>query len=332
MRIVSGSGFATAVVEVEGLAQWMWGAYGSSSANVLYAENGISSGFSMSVEPHDVENVTIQDGTTIEFHFVTNTHVSAAPPNVTIDKQILIWMFPIEPVSHSDYFWRLARKIANLLSFITGEYLDITSILAYEQDFRQDYSLLHSQEPISIVSKELPTTTNITFINMYSDFPKVKDRFHEIMTKWFGLYEDSEYGIDLYFSNSIEKSNKYLSTRLAVALMALEALYQGRGGSQRKLSKRLIELMEQFDERFGNTDDIRTRASRIVAMRKEIVHGSGGARYVVDGSEEMVDTLLNVEAMFEMTLLLDLGFDVDEKVTKQQRLARRIRRPRGFGG
>ena len=262
MRVVSDSGFSAATVEIEGLAQWMWGAYGSSSTRVLYGENGVSGGFSVSDEPRKIQSVTIHDGTTIEFHFLFSSDVTEAPPKIAIEKQILIWIFPVEPVSDSDYFWRVARKIANLLSFTTGEYLEITSIVAYEQDFRQDYSLLRTQEPHTIVSENLPATTKLTLVFMYFDYRKIEAQFDKIIEKWFELYRHCEYGLDLYFSNSIEKSNKYLSTRYAMSLTALEALYHGRGGDERKLGRILSELMEPFSKHFGAEDQRRSRASR----------------------------------------------------------------------
>ena len=330
MRIISDSGFAAASVEVEGLAQWMWSVFGRSSARVLYGQDGLSGGFSLSEEPREVQSVEIHDGTTIEFHFVTNSDVTEAPPKVTIEKQILLWIFPIEPVSDSDYFWRVARKIANLLSFITCEYLEITSIIAYEEDFRQDPSLLSTRTSQTIVSEDLPATTKITFVKMYSEYRLIEARFDDIITKWFELYQNCEYGLDLYFSNSIERSNKYLSTRFVVAVMALEALYHGRGGTEKKLNRIIGGMMRQFGEHFGDTEEVNARASRVVAIRKVVVHGSGETRRVVDGSKEMVDIMLNVEALFEMTVLSDLVFDVDELVKRHQGLARRIRLPRGF--
>jgi len=310
----------------------MWGVYGGSSTRAMYAQNASSGAFSISDEPRDKQSVTIHDGTTIEFHFLTNTNSIEAPPTITIEKQLLVWIFPAQPVTDSDYFWRVARKLANLLSFIVDAHLEVTSIVAYQQDFRQDVSLLVTQEPHTIVSENLPSTTRLTFVFMYFNYRKIEDRFDEIVETWFELYEECEYGLDLYFSNSIEKSNRYLSTRYAMALAGLESLYRRLDGNEKKLNKILNELMGLYSKHFGSEDKRRKRASRMVAMRYNVVHGSREAHHIYDVTRELIDTLQNVEALFAMRVLEELGFNVDEVLDRHQGLSGRSRFPRDFGG
>lgn len=330
MRVRVESGLAVAVAEIDGLAQWMWRTYGTSSTGEPYGLDGQSGAYCLSGTTHNVRTATIDDGTTIEFYLVVDHAMRDAPPSETIDKRVKIWMFPEQLIQESDYYWRLTRKLGNLFSLLTCEHLDTYSILAYRSDFRQDLTRLFADAPIVVVSRSPSEDCKLSFSSMYYDFQRIESQFDEVIGKWFALYPKCEYALDLYFSNSIEKSNRYLSTRFAVAVMALDALYGGRGGTEKKLHRRIGELMSEYGECFGDAVLIRKRASRIVRLRKDVVHGSGDMRHVVDGSEEMVDALLNVEALFEMTVLSDLGLEVQELLERSQGLRRKVRLPRAF--
>ena len=70
----------------------------------------------------------------------------------------------------------------------------------------------------------------------------------------------------------------------------------------------------------------------MVAMRTDIVHSLREARYIHDITEELIDTLRNIEALFAMIVLSELGFDVNDVIGRHQGLSRRVRIPRNFDG
>ena len=322
----------SAVAEIEGLAQWMWESYASSSWDVPYVSGEKLSEYEILIEAQAVRRVTVHDGTTIEFHPALSMTMTNAPPSTTIRKSVKVWIFPEESVEDTHLFWRVSQNLANLLSFLTCRHLGVKSLLAYVPDVREDRHLIVTESPRKVIPTSETAEGELTLSDVFADYRQISDSFEDIVNTWFRIYHECEYGLDLYFSNSVERSNRYVSTRFAVAVMAFEALYRGLVGPADKLNRMLIERMARCGSVFGADEDIDTRASRIARMRNDVVHGRQVGQTLPYHSREVIDTCFNVESLCQMLILDELGFSIEEMVERNQSLARGIRIPRNFQG
>ncbi len=318
-------------MEIEGLAQWMWGTYGTSSWEVLHAQGEAAERVELSIEPQEVRRVLLSDGTTMEFHRVTSFVAEAVPPSEIIKKSVKVWVFPKHPVEGTHYFWRISQNLANLLSFLTCRHLAVKSVLAYTSDIREDRTLIATEDPTAVVPTRDLVDEELILSIMFADYRSIASNFSTIVSRWFEIYDRCEYALDLYFSNSVERSNAYVSTRLAVGVMAFEALYHGMVGVETKQHRMLAHVMAYGGEVFGADTDRNERASRIVRMRHDIVHGKNSYKRLGYDSKEMIDTFYNVEAVTQMLILKHLGLSIEDVNERNQGLRSKSRKPRNFG-
>ena len=287
---------AVAEIGIECLGQWFW-----RHGMMHEADN-----FKRSI------SVRLRDGTTLDFRLCSRWFHSLSPPEQGVTRHVSVWVIPEKPHAGPYYFRRIADKLASFLSFVTDLHLRLKIIRGYSKDVRGLFPRDWPEPVILYHDNAIDESRDITATAPMQYYKKIERLFPQLIMRWFEMYEEWEYALDLYFLNSVEKSNRHEHIRLAVAVMALEALYVAQGNSKRGVKVRVNTLMEPFAERFGTALERDFLAGEIGVIRnKYITHGERGSE-IYDRVADVALFVRFAEALFQLHVWHYLRIDIDK--------------------
>lgn len=314
MSVISEKGFATALMEIGGLSEWMYGRRGGSwqMQSLRGTEPEREREFKPThpvMIPADVE-VRLDNGTLLQFHFAMDADNSSV--SLTVLKIVRVWITPPSPVKESDYFVRVAHRLANFVALINNHQVDPRYVIVHENDVRAEEHWPEFRNGIPVLGEGLgvpfePLELNHPLVR-YED---VKDRFPEMIASWFRLYDQAAYAMNAYFANSVEEANKYLETKYAVACMAFEAYYGSMNDDDPNLHKKLTSVMREYESFFvrDGASEIDDLAGRIVRARRAIVHNKG-EEFSRHGYRYLFSLYRVLDALLQMQMLTYVGIDL----------------------
>ena len=240
----------------------------------------------------------------------------------------------------------LAHKVAELLSFAIGtpvsiKDVEVTNLNIVRKVFKVDRPLAISV----FYGSQLYTSSEPTVKKheMLFLFTQVENEFGEILSKWLTLYDSIGPALGLYFSTK-SNAQRYLDGKFLAIIQALET-YSRRTNNELQMSesdfRNVINLIssacpsEKVDWLNGrlfhaNELTLAQRLSRLLEKVEYVLSEPGSSkqfiRKVVDTrnyfthydeslknrsvkGEELWDCFSKLEAIFQVTLLNELGFD-----------------------
>ena len=301
--------FLFAEVHIQGLSDWMW------------------RGFSYeSVDFQESVKIDLDDGIQLELRMYSEQADVIATPDQETMRRASVIITPVNPRwGDGSEFRRIAEKISRFLSFVTDTHLEATKIEGHAEDFgsfgkstRTNALLLYEKWPES----EEPEFPYLIPIPRYRD---VQGLLPDLLKRWFRMYDEWSYPIQLYFIACVEKSVRYAETDLVLAVMALEALHRAQGLQGNKSRARLRALVQPFTRHFGSKEELTNAIERARILRNDCVHG--GSESVEEGlGKDLVNSLCFAEALFKLHVMRKLDLDIDRTIKRKTKLALRLQR------
>ena len=153
-------------------------------------------------------------------------------------------------------------------------------------------------------------------------FGFIKENVKDVMSNWLKLYDKTLPALELYISTQMDK-HKFSEIHFPILARYLEAYYQGYMKKEKGKRKSLKDVLEEilpslksvysFDKKDQWIKDVRNIRNYLTHYDKDNIEKKL--------TEEELKTLYNrlpilyrqLEAIFQLKLLKDLGFD-DEKI------------------
>lgn len=314
MSVISEKGFATALMEIGGLSEWMYGRRGGSwqMQSLRGTEPEREREFKPThpvMIPADVE-VRLDNGTLLQFHFAMDADNSDA--SLTVQKIVRVWVVPPSPVKESDYFVRIARRLANFIALINNRQVDPRYVIVHENNVQsgEHYQEFNCGTPVlggGLGTPFEPLKLNRPLVR-YED---IKDRFPEMIASWFRLYDRAAYAMDAYFANGVEGANKYIEIKYVVACLAFEAYYFAMYDGDPSFPEKLTKVIREYESFFvrGDASEIDELVGRLAQVRRAIVHNKGD-EFDFDSYHYLFSLYQLLEALLQVQMLTYIGIDL----------------------
>lgn len=299
---------ALAEIHISRLPEWMW--WGMEGEPADFKE---SAGFG------------IGDGTQIEFCMYPITTAPDAQSDQQYVRDACVFVKPSQPKRADDrYFSLMAEKLSRFLSFVTDQHLQTTMISGYTDDVRTSN---RSRWPNPTILYERGTRVEDPILRYMVPAPRywnVQDQLMDLVQRWFEMYEEWSYPVQLYFIACVEKRLGALEPNVVLSVMALEALHRTQGLQGDGSRSRLEALARPFAHHFGSEEALANAIEQVRILRNDCVHG--GSEVVEEGlGKDLVTSLCFAEALFKLHVMRRLDLDIAEAIKRETTLAIRLR-------
>ena len=315
---------ALAMIEIEGLQQWMWparadwvGGFPPNPSEPLI--------FSLDV-PEKI-SVSLDDETTLRFQFHLDGQQEYDGFSAT--KRVQVWIAPNSPTETLDYLINIIHRLREFMSFVADADLAIHEAKYWHQNlfhltgqdkveaFEKDNKFYGLADHRGRAAKEH---------DFLFEFEVYQDRFADIIRRWMRLYNENEFAMQSWFGNVVEeRAVKYNELKFTAAVTVVEALCRTnhskllkseQGRKQKsgfKLAKQIEYEMCQLNH-FQDAKYAGQLAQMIVRIRNEIVHQSGFNPFRNDIDPSNFARLeYCTHGLFKLMILSKLGFDGAER-------------------
>lgn len=312
LSVINENGFATALMEIGGLSEWMNDSRGGNWSMRSWRGTEAEHEFKFTrpvMIPGRVE-ARLDNETQLQFYFAMDADNSNVI--LTVQKIVRVWVTPPSPVKESDHFVRIARRLANFIALINNHQADPRYVIVHENDVQTgehwrefNYGTLVLGGGVDMPFEPLE------FRHPLVRYEDIKDRFPEMIASWFRLYDQAAYAMNAYFANSVEEANKHIETKYAVACMAFEAYYTSMNDDDPNLYEKLTSVMRKYEDFFirDGTSEIDDLARRIVRARRAIVHNKG-EEFSRKGYHHLFSLYRLLDALLQMQMLTYVGIDL----------------------
>ncbi len=318
---------ALAMIEIEGLSQWMWparadwvGGFPPNPSEPLI--------FSLDV-PEKI-SVSLDDETTLQFQFDLDGQLGHDGFSAT--KRIQVWIVPNSSMGTFDYSLNIIHRLREFMSFVADADLAIHRATHWQQNFfhltGQDKveAFKKGNEFYGLADHRGHTAKEYDFL---FEFDMYQDRFADIIRRWMRIYDKNEFAMQSWFGNVMEERTvKYNDLKFMAAVTAVEALCRAnhselikseRGRKQKskfkkfKLAKQIEYEMCQLGH-FQDEQYASQLAQMIVQIRNKIVHQSGFNPFRNDIDPSNFARLeYCTHGLFKLMILSKLSFDSAER-------------------
>ena len=301
----------------------------------------------------------------VELKFAFELTHSGFSPLITeavVNQNAFVSLESTEPQA-VDYFYPLAFRLCNLISFAVDQDVSMHSITGYvDQETVDDQK---QRKPVWVYTLSAPRNARKPTIrphNALFRYPNVADRLGDVMTRWFESYERFGPAFDLYFASRTETS-VFLEAKVLWIAQALEALHRRssqetamsedefkslielvsqscpedrrqwlelklRYANELTFRRRVQELVEPFKRWFGSSKKRSKFISRVIDTRNYLTHfDKETTKNRAVGVEELFALHEKMEALFQLHLLRQVGLDdssIASLATENPRLRRKL--------
>lgn len=247
-------------------------------------------------------------------------------------------------------FVEILHKISYLLCFAVDATVAIRDVTVTSNSIATTLSDgRRRQVPIKAQYESLPFATElppIAFDRMLFSFGQIREHAGQVFNRWLAAYAVIRPSLGLYFS-AATGSHKFLEGRFLALAQALETYHRrtsretlmdtsdfrslaarvlrsspkdwrrwlhGRliHGNEINFGLRIKRIIEPFKDKVGNSKERTKLIRRIVDTRNYLTHYSERLESRAAKGAELWDLCQKVEAIFQLLLLIELGFSDDE--------------------
>ena len=308
--------------------------------------------------------LTLPNGVGLTFAFNLTSPMASLPITEAGVRQTASVFLSCEEPHSISYFSRLAVRLCNFLSFALDQAVYIQSTTGYLEE--ETANGQKRRKPVRVYRRYAhwpDSKRDLRPHHALFRYPDVADRLDDVITKWFESYGTFEPAFDLYFASRVETS-VFLDAKVLWIAQALEALH--RRGSQetamcedefrnlielvsqscpedrrewlaQKLRyaneltfmRRVRELVDPFKRWFGSSGERSKFISRVSDTRNYLTHfDEETTKNRAVGVEELFALHEKMEALFQLHLLNQVGFD-DSSISSLVQRTPRLRRKLG---
>jgi ApeA N-terminal domain 1 len=245
---------------------------------------------------------------------------------------------------------RRAHQFTNFLCFAINESLSMSDVYATSSEVLQmiDGEKVQRMQ-LRLFYESLPFTKDKPIVKpriMLFRFEDVRINFVSILSEWFNAYEVINPALALYFSSRLG-THRFLSGRFLSLAQALETYHrrsnaetlmtseefdavkhclmnacpkgnatwlEGRlaHANEISLGQRLKRIIEPFKHHFGNSGARSSLVQKMVVTRNYLTHYDPSNQLEAASGRELWLLCMKMEAIFQLHLLVRLGFCVSE--------------------
>ncbi len=293
--------FNRVVVEIEGMDAFL------QKSGIVASDDPGRKGTTIEFDVPDPIDFDLGDGVTGRIGFSWSVPITyRATSEVRVFQRAHFELLSAEPWNVGE----ISQKVMWLRSFLclaTDEPVSTTSIVAYspgvDEGEENEKATKLGFKVIYETSGYHPEEPKVNTPNMAFSFLDIEEGFSEVLTRWFGMYQEAPQPLLLYFDAQYSREIESADRRLVMLTEALEALDRANGGSRwTKLPKRVTRLAKGYSEVLGSEEGISDFAEAVGKTRNYIVHHE--ERYS-EGSATGSD-LFSMNDRLEVLLLLNL--------------------------
>ncbi len=336
---------------VEGLDDWLSTDTIKTAIRVESEDDIIKSFLGGTIEygPKESSKYNLKDGTRMQFcSLVSGPALSPSLPltSVTLTSQSSISLVSNEP-RDIDYFLTLAARIQKFIALAVDQEVHVQSFTFHEK--RSDYPIpvrLYLQMNLVPNSEYKPEILKVLF-----SLTHIENSFEEMIGRWVEYYDSDEVGhaLNLYFAGAW-KEGAFLESNFIFFAQALEILnrqlcptskpmdpkrynevkkellatlpsdtpqiIRSRIGQNNEpsLRDRAKDMMESFEDWFGDNETSEEFAKRISEMRNFFTHYSRASERNKLKGRELYDLTIKLEILVLLHILTFIGFNKDQIV------------------
>ncbi len=340
---------------IEGLDAWL-------SISGIEIEPNTASGGGL-IRYHIPDDIPVHLPTEAELRFrfgLTFPSVSVPITEAAVQQTAEVQINLREP-RPIEYFTSVASKLCNFLTLVLDEAVSIQSMTGYLD--QETTGGEHRPVPVKLYGQFAPWPEKKPTVRLHHTlfrYPQVAIQLDNMMGKWFENYETFEPAFNLYFALRAQPS-QFLDTKILWLCQALETVHRRSSGetemqeeefaSLRKsvmqncppnrrqwlglrlrnelsFRNRINRLLDPFNRWFGDEDKREAFVNVVCDTRNYLTHYDDvTTKDRASGPDEMFGLYEKLEALFQLHLLSQLGFDdlsIDSIIQGNRRLRRRL--------
>lgn len=261
-------------------------------------------------------------------------------------------------------FMGACHKINNFVSFAVDTTTGLYNVVGRSEEVFTEVNGEKQLLPIEFYYQSVPFVPSPPTINHHDalfHLRDIEDRFEQTMNAWFSSYEKIKPSLDLYFAvstgvykyldgrflalaQSIETYHRRTSTETMMDTQAFRSLVAAvvwstpkknrrwalgrlKFGNEITLAQRITKTLLPFTEHFGNKRTRTKFVRNVVDTRNYMTHYNHKLQSKVMDKSKLFKLTSKLEALFQLTLLLEIGFSTEQinKILKHnQRLGQKI--------
>ena len=334
--------FSKVSFSLEGLDQWL----SIRGINVKYASNPE---IDITFTPPPPILIKLADDLNLEFSF---TWTGPSPYSITdaqVTQSAYVSLLCATPKPFS-YFATLLPKILNFFCFSIDESIQLTSLTGYSNNILTTlpggksrpvpieifFSGFNSDKPAPKISKH----------NMLLSYGDIAPELQRLLTNWLANYEISEPAFNLYFAAKAD-AHAYLDGRFLSFAQGIETLHRRNStdttmsheefqaliktlstacpsekrqwlsqklhyANELPLRERLNQILEPFQQYFGNQDACKAFIAKVINTRNYLTHYDPELSTSTASPQTLWELCMKLEALFQLHFLRLMGFNIEE--------------------
>lgn len=338
--------FNTLQFSIEGLNEWV-GINGFSS-KIELSSKSINLSYTLP------ENISFEltDDVQLDIGFSASTPSSPISQSATIEQKTYFKLKSRSPLE-LDELLNLAFQLTTFVGFGLDATVSLGSVTATADDLVQDLGegkkIPHKLE---IIYQSLPFAKEppkIEWFNMLFGFGAVRERFSDVLKKWFSAYDNIGPALNLYFSVT-NGDQKFLENQFLALAQCLETYHRRTSpeklmddevfsslletimqecpedhkewltgrlqfGNELSLSRRIKKIIDPFKQLLGSSNDRSSLIRSIVNTRNYLTHYNHDLEEVASAGKDLLRLCKKMEAIFQLHLLDVIGFTREEIVS-----------------
>ena len=340
---------------VEGLDAWL------SISGIEIEPNTASRGGLIRYHVPDDIPVHVPTEAELRFRFGLTLPSVSVPITVATVQQTAEVQIKLREPRPIEYFSSMAFKLCNFLTLVLDEAVSIQSMTGYlDQETTGGES---RRVPVKLYGQFAPWPEKKPTIRLHYAlfrYPQVAIQLDNIMGKWFENYETFEPAFNLYFALRAQPS-QFLDTKILWLCQALETFHR-RSSDETEMSEeefaslrklvmqncppnrkqwlgprlrnelsfrdRIKRLLGPLNRWFGDVEKREAFVKIVCDTRNYLTHyDEATTKNRAIGSDEQFELYEKLEALFQLHLLGQLGFDdllIDSIIQGNRRLRRRL--------
>lgn len=249
-----------------------------------------------------------------------------------------------------DEFAKIAHQITTLLCFAIDETVSIGPVIATSSEIKREWGNgKTSSLEMSLFYSSLTyikRTPKITLKEMLFRYENINERAQSVFNNWLFGYERYDAALNLYFSTKTG-AHKYWDSKFLALVQGLEA-YHRRVSNEKVMKEevfssliktlinncpsekrkwvaekskywnelsfrsRIKKIIQPFKDYFGNNKEQKKLIDSIVNTRNYLTHYDTSLKSKAAKKEKLWVLCQKTEAIFQLLLLKELGFTLDE--------------------
>ncbi|EKO3906548.1 hypothetical protein GWZ48_004039 [Vibrio fluvialis] len=312
----------------------------------------------------DTINIQLVDGFSLAIYFA---YKLPSIPSISEAKISQRPVFSIKSSTERglDDFIELSYKIVTLMCIAIDEIVSINNVTVESKELTTTFND-HTQ-PVSIKTyyPSLPYTEKKPKQNhhyMLFTYKTISEKFESILINWLTNHNNLSPALNLYFSTK-NGAYRYTDSIFLALCQGIETYHrrttsetlmpeeefkslvseilencpiekktwlQGRlmFGNEINLAKRITQIIQPFEQHFGDAEYRKRFVRKIVDTRNYLTHYSNQLEKKSMKGRELWDATQKLEALYQLHILRVIGFsdtDIDGAIQKSHRLSQKLR-------